>query len=121
MKPATVNLVIPRGATFRKGFQWVDKTTNTPRDLTGCSFRMQVRAAKSYPPQPVITEFSSINGKIVSADLLNGRWEISLQDEDTLLLNFPTAVYDIDVIFPSGEIKTPVEGLLEPRLKVTLP
>jgi hypothetical protein len=120
MKPAIVNLLISRGATFRKGFKWVDKATGLPRNLTACTFKMQVRAAKSYPPQPVIAEFSTLNGKIVSTDLLNGTWELFLQDEDTLLLNFPTAVYDIDVVFPSGDILTPVEGTFEPRIKVTL-
>jgi hypothetical protein len=118
MKPTTVNLTILRD--YIKGFQWIDKATNQPRDLTGCTFKMQVRAEKSFPASPVLAEFSSANGKITCATPLVGKWFLDLSKPETFALEFEKAVYDIDITFPSGDVLTPVEGTFDPILKVTL-
>lgn len=122
MIPIKLNLTVPRGGTWSKGFQWIDKETMLPRDLTGCVFKMQVRAEKTYPPSPVLAEFSSSNGKFVinAPDLLIGKWEIRLNNTDVLGLTFQKALYDIDITFPSGDVFTPVEGTFDPNFKVTL-
>lgn len=143
MKPTTVNLVVQRGASYDKGYQWLDRVLAlstdldyntlplnkdgkpyrlTPRNLTGCTFKMQVRAEKSFPASPVLAEFSTVNGKIVSSstDMLLGKWRINLSTVNTTALQFETAVYDIDITFPSGDLFTPVEGVFEPEMKVTL-
>jgi len=41
MKPATINLTLYQGSTFRKNFQWL--SGDTPTNLTNCEVRMQIR------------------------------------------------------------------------------
>jgi hypothetical protein len=120
MIPSIVNLTVARGVNYSKGFQWIDKETNLPRDLTGCTFKMQVRAAKTYPPSPVLAEYSTANGKIVAPDALLGKWVVKLTASDTAAAIFAKSVYDIDVTFPGLDVLTPVEGSFNPSLKVTL-
>jgi hypothetical protein len=120
MIPAIVNLTVARGANYSKGFQWIDKATSQPRDLTGCTFKMQVRAAKTFPASPILAEYSTANGKIIAPQAVIGKWLLDLEAADTLACTFPKAVYDIDVTFPGLDVLTPVEGYFNPALKVTL-
>lgn len=117
MTPVKLDLNIYKGSTYRKGFQWKVKSTNLPMDLTGCSIKMQVRSCKT--DTTVLLEASTTNGKIVLTDAANGKWQINLSPADTAALAFSKAVYDLDITFPSGDVFTPIEGVVSCTSQVT--
>ena len=113
-------LSMEQGATFVMSFAWVMESVTTPGepgaayDLTGCTARMQIR--KSLTSSPLVTATTE-NGKITIQGVL-GRVTVKLEDEDTDLLNVRTAVYDLEVEFPSGDVYRLLEGkvLISPNV-----
>lgn len=119
MKPSKLDIELTKGDTERRGFQWITKLNQTPMDLTDCVISLQVRAGKSSPD--VLLELSTVNGLIEITDALQGKWMIEFQPPDTAAFTFNKAVYDMQVVFPSGDTYTVIEGLIIANAEVTRP
>lgn len=122
---ATFDLDVDQGSTKRFSLTW---NTNTgtddapvlvPRDLTGCTAKMQVRVAHG---KPVLVEISteSVNGNIVlQTGGATGRLDIWLSDENTDLLTVKTTHYDLEVSFPGGDTYRLLQGKITTSLAIT--
>lgn len=107
-------LKIEQGATFTLGFVWhqagpvVDGevTPGDPYDLTGWVARMQIRKAQQ---SPALVDASSTNGKITLGGA-TGRIDVKLTDEDTDLLTTKTALYDLELENPTGDVFRLLQG-----------
>lgn len=117
MKPPDLNLEIYQGSTYRKNLQWIVKSTGLPKDLTGCTVKMQMRAYLGS--ETVIDELSTENGKIVLTDASQGKFQIILTPAQTVLYTFSKSVYDLDITFPVGDKYTLVKGTVTLYLQVT--
>lgn len=112
---AAVNraIKIEQGATFTLGFNWhkegpvVDDvvTPGDPYDLTGWSARMQVRKSVN---SPVLLNGSTQNGRIIMSE--EGRVDIKFTDEDTDVLTVKSALYDLELENPEGDVFRLLEG-----------
>lgn len=71
MTPAELNLEIYKGSTYRKSLQWIDKTSGLPMDLTGCTFKMQIR--DYLGSATVLDELTTANAKVVLVDAAMGK------------------------------------------------
>lgn len=103
---AKVALLIMQGATFRHKFTWqgADKRS---RNLTGYTAKMQIRATAAATA--VLQELSSVNGKISLGGNL-GTIDLHLTALETASYSWSTAVYDLELIAPSGDVYRLVEG-----------
>ena len=101
MQPASVDLMIYKGATFSKQFQWQTGSTPTPVDLTGCTARMQVR--KTVQDTAVLDTLTTENGKLVINDALLGKFKINLTAAQTGAYTFINAAYDLEIVYYGGE------------------
>lgn len=132
MPAKTMDLLIEQGATFDLTFTWADTvtengtTTNVPKNLTGCTARMQVRAGYG---KDVLLEATTANGRIIlDAD---GEVHILLPEvvTDTApIVITPTgtkvrrrAVYDLEVQWPDGRVDRVLEGKVTFSPNITRP
>lgn len=109
-KPFKDSITIYQGATFDVLRTWKTGTPAVPVDLTGCTARMHVRA-KQDAPTALIT-LTTENGGIVLGGAL-GTVRRLLTPEATAALNpadFRTAVYDLEVVFPGGQVRRLLAG-----------
>ncbi|NSW46216.1 MAG: BppU family phage baseplate upper protein [Bacteroidales bacterium] len=95
-----------KGDTF-KGCRFTVNVNNAPLNLTGCQIRMHLR---TNPLHDSKYELSTINGKIVIIDTINGIFEIPEQIIDIPAGNY---YYDIEITFPDGKVKTYINGRFE--------
>lgn len=100
-----------------------------PRDLTGCTLRMQIRPrVKSATVWVTATSDSledepEIGGRLVIGDdPTDGEVFIQLTDLDTMKVTKTKAVYDIELIHPEedGEVRPFVERVLMGSIANTL-
>jgi hypothetical protein len=117
MEPAKIDLTIYQGSTFSQEFQWKVGSPPTPVDLTGYSARMHIRQ-KINSPDPIIA-LTTENGRIVFKDRTNGIFSLEISATDTALLNFRSAVYDLEMVSPSGFVQRLMEGSVELSPEVT--
>ena len=117
MIPAKINLTIYQGTTFKKEFQWLIGTPPTPVDITGYTFRMQIREKIKDPD--FLVELTTENSKIVITTPVEGRFSLIVSHIETSLMDFKTAVYDLEVISPSGEVSRFCEGSVQISPEVT--
>lgn len=117
MKPATIDLTIYQGSTFSQKFQWKTGSPPVPVNLTGYSARMQIRE-KLRSPTPIIT-LTTENGGIIITDPENGIFSLEISAEDTANLNFRSAVYDLEFVYPSGVVRRLIEGSVTLSPEVT--
>ena len=116
MKPSKLDLDIYKGSTYRRGFQWLT-SDKTPMDLTSCEIKTQIRAYVDSPD--VLYEASTQNSKITLTEPLEGKFELEISSDDSKNWVFSKAVYDLDITFPSGDVFTVVEGLVNTKGQVT--
>jgi hypothetical protein len=131
---AVHDLTIKQGETFRLSMLYAlpptDGSTPTvdnvePVDLTGCTARMQVREKYGAP---VLLELTTENGGL-SLRGTEGWIDVLMTHEQTDELgNRPgerprprvqPALYDLEVTFPSGDVKRVVEGQIAFRSNIT--
>lgn len=89
---------------------------NKPADLQGMTARMQIRA--KIDSDVVILELSTANGGIV----INNQQKtisINIQQEQTQLLNFAQAVYDLEVTSSGGITTQFIQGSISLVKEVT--
>lgn len=118
MNPAKLDLEIYQGSTFRKGFQWKIQSTDLPMDLTGCQIKMQIK--ESACSNTAIIECSTANGGAVFESEIDAKWYVEILPEDTMLLSPIRYAYDMDVIFPSGDVYTIARGTIKVIAQVTV-
>lgn len=115
MTAAVRNLVIEQGATYEQGLVYND-SAGDPIDLTGCTARMHIREA--YDSEAEIIELTTENGRITLGGVL-GTIVLYIADEDTELLDFSSARYDLELVLPSGRVTRLLRGKVKLLLEVT--
>jgi len=126
MPAATYDVLIEQGATFRLPFVYGFRTGATdpatgapvvaPYDLTGCKARMHVRS--SVNSETPLLEASSDTGGI-TLEPTAGKITVTLTDEQTATLTGRRAVYDLEVEYPSGDVKRVLQGKVTISAEVT--
>lgn len=112
--PAKIKLNIEQGATFRYSLNWTAE--DVPVDLTGCTARMQIRLDVGSPV--VIAELLTQNAGIV-LNTTPGQVDLYISATNTAAFNFDTAVYDLEIMFSSGDVCRLIEGEVVLSLEVT--
>lgn len=134
-----VDHVIEQGATFDFDFTWADTvtgvdangtTTSTmaPKDLTGCTARMQVRCGYG---KPVMLEATTENGRITLGGTA-GTVRIDLDATVTdaaPIRTLPSGKkvlarrgrYDLEIAWPDGRVDRVLEGRIAFRANITRP
>jgi hypothetical protein len=116
MAAATVNLpVVEKGSTYRHSLTWKD-SSNIPINLIGASARMQIR--ESYLSTSPLIELNTFNGRITISPGL-GKIDLYISAEDTTTLEGIGGIYDLEVIFTSGDITRLIEGKIIFKPEVT--
>lgn len=108
MRTATYDLNCNQGATFDQSFRFGTKDPVTggfgsPHDLTGRTFKMQVR--EKHGDDDILIDLSTENGGII-LDGPDGAIRLIVPAEITTLLPALTGVYDIEM--KDGSIVTRV-------------
>lgn len=101
MSAGKIDLIIEKGATYRKTFIW-KQTNETPINLTGYTARAQIREneyAASFD-----LELTTENGGIVITPL-DGKIELYISDTDTSAVSLNHGVYDLELLVGSDVIK----------------
>ncbi len=106
MPAAKKDLYIEQGATFEFSLVWTDET-DTPKDLTGFSARMQIRATVESNTALVSLTSPSGGMSIVAAE---GRVNVLISDEQTASLNIKKGVYDLEVEGGDGRVYRLLQG-----------
>lgn len=102
LRPAQYNIKIWRNDTWSQTFAILADTT--PVDLTGCTIVIQVRQTPSSAT--VDLTLSTANSSISIGGL--NRNQITLNKKVDVAAG--SYVYDMNVTFPSGEVKTYIWG-----------
>ncbi|WP_120967060.1 hypothetical protein [Comamonas sp. lk] len=105
-----VKLQINQGATFVDRVIWrtgATKATLAPVDLTGCRARAQVRSDIDSPD--VLLEMTTENGRIVLGGP-SGEIHITIDAATTAAFQWESGVYDLEIIFPNGQVTRFLEG-----------
>ena len=113
--PAKLKLTIYQGATFRKRLTW-RAPSKAPIDLTGCTARMQIRA-KIEATTPLLT-LTTENGGI-SLGGTAGTIELLIDADDTAALTWTSGVYDLEIVFPGGQVTRLTYGSVTVSPEVT--
>lgn len=113
-------IAIEQGATWTLGFNWHQagadaNTPGDPYDLTGWVARMQIRRRQGTP---ILLDASTSNGKIVLGTT-NGRVDIKFSDEDTDGLATASALYDLELENPAGDVFRLLEGAVTVSPNIT--
>ena len=111
-----LNAVIPQGATY-KGFDFVYRDPNdTPIDLTGYTARMHFREKHTDPDPPL---YAATDGDDITLGGAAGTIVIVIPAATTAAWTFKTAVYDLELVEPDGEVVRLVEGRITVTPEVT--
>lgn len=115
MAAAKQNIRIEQGATFRLSLQWI--ANMTPVNLLGFQARMQIRS--EVASQSIIHELTTMNGGILFKDENNGQIELFISHVQTASFEFISAVYDLELHAPNGDVTRLLEGKATLSLEVT--
>lgn len=96
------NLFIEQGQTWFDDVLLTQYPGGPPLDLTGMSLVMQIRP--DVASDVVLIELSTANGRITTEPLA-GIVRKRISAADTALLNFDTAVYDIELRTTAEEVR----------------
>jgi len=107
MTPFKVKLQIYQGSTFRWHASVVSGTTAAAVDLTGYTARMQARVAIT-DAIPVF-ELTTENGGITLGGTA-GTIDLYLSAVATAAMSWDTAVYDLELISPTGDVIRYIAG-----------
>lgn len=93
-------------------------SSGAPLDLTGYAARMQLRESVDSPT--VLVELTTANGFLaITSPATSGELTITIPTGTTTLLDFDTAVYDLELVQPDGEAKRLLEGTVTFSREVT--
>jgi hypothetical protein len=116
--PGKLNLKFYQGASYFKRLTWyaAPRSAGIPRDLTGCTARMQIRPTRASPI--VLLELTTENGRLVLGGTA-GTIEINVAFEDTAAMTFDCAVYDLEVVLADATVQRVVRGNVHNSKEVT--
>lgn len=121
---AKVNLCIGQGETFRKNFIWKTGEPAQAVDLTGWQARMQIRESIdaddviiSLHTEPQQLDAETLTGTITLSSV--GEIELFIGHEETEQMDFDSAVYDLEVISPSNDVRRLIAGKVTLSREVT--
>jgi len=125
MPAAKKNLSIEQGATWRDSYVLLQSAPvgtpvadMLPVDLTGYSARMQVRP--DYASATVLVDLTVANGGItITAAAGKISLYISAADTSALAFTDTTAVYDLELIEPAGDVIRLLRGSISLSPEVT--
>lgn len=109
-------LKIYQGATFRDVTTWRAGAPAQPVDLTGCTARMQVRQRIDAPA--VLAELNTTNGGVMLGGTA-GTITLHLTAVQTAAIAWTSGVYDLEVVFPSGDVRRLFYGTVTVSPEVT--
>lgn len=111
MSAARDNLIIEKGATFKKTYLYRD-ANNIAIDLSSYDGRMQIRETMQSTIVLVELTSSPAAGITIEANAETGRIDIRIGADVTDTLNFVTGVYDLELYDPLDvtEVIRLVEG-----------
>lgn len=114
MKRFRYDPTIIKGSTFRRVFQLLQPDGVTPVNLTGYQVRSHMR--NRYED----TVFVDMHATILPPEA-EGRVQLLLSAEETMVLRYQKAVYDIELVYPNLEVQQIVYGtvLIEPEVTRT--
>ena len=105
MAAAKLDLLIDKGATFRRTFFWKTRSGTgviSDVDLSGFTARMKIRLKRS-DPDPPLAELTTANGGIVlESGGETGRIDLFISDTTTAAYTWSAAVYDLELIDAGG-------------------
>ena len=111
----TYNIVADQGATFSRAFiKKDDEKRIIP--LTGYTARMQVR--ESYDSTGIVLNLNTDNDYII-IDGSRGIISVVVPDDETRILNPGEYVYDLELIYPDGQVERMLMGTFTVRREVT--
>lgn len=115
MTAGVYDITCEQGATFRRVFTWLDENEQ-PINLTGCSARMQVR-----PTHKSTTKWIDITSATSAMTLGGALGTITVVQSAavTALLPVNRGVYDLEIVFASGEVERILEGAFQVTPEVT--
>lgn len=116
MTPGILNLKIYQGATFRRTVT-INNSLGVAINLTGATARMQIR--EFIAATTTIIELNEANGRALITDAAGGVITLMIADEDTALLTFAKAVYDLEVEYADGTVDRVLQGTVTLSLEVT--
>lgn len=114
--PVKRSLKIYQGATFRDQITWRAGAPASPVDLTGATARMQART-RIDSPAPLI-ELTTANGGVVLGGAA-GTVTLFLSATQTAAITWTGGVYDLEVTFPSGDVRRLFYGSVAVSPEVT--
>lgn len=110
MTAGRVDLYIEQGATYRRTWRWNTVSTDglvlTPINLTGYIARMQIRRSQGAPATVSLT---TENGGITLGGAA-GTVTVYMTDDQTDLLQPKSAVYDLELEAPNGDVYRFIQG-----------
>lgn len=113
MLPVSKNITVYQGDTFDLVFRLRNPDTSEGPgsyiDLTGCTAKAQVRSTEIDPT--VLAEFTP------TVDGVNG--QVSLRLSSTQTAGLAAGVWDVQLTFPDGTIKTYLKGTVTVVKEVT--
>lgn len=118
MTPVKKDFIVYKGDTWRKGFQWKVKDSDTPMDLTDCIIKMQIKLC-SDDTTAVLELSTTGSGIVISEPATDGKFTVTMLATDTAAFEFNQAVYDLEIKFPSGDVFTIIAGKIIARTEVT--
>lgn len=117
--PSKIKLTIYQGSTFRwratiKSGASADVAVVT--DLTGYTARMQIRS--DITSDTILFSLTTENGGITIGDAA-GTVDYYISDTDTSAIDWDSAVYDTELIAPSGDVRRYFYGAVVVSPEVT--
>jgi hypothetical protein len=118
MSAGTKNFEIEQGANFSATLTWKDPDGN-PIIITDYTIRMMARVTME-DAEPVIT-LSTVSppGGIIITDGAGGKFQITMNAAQTAALNFNEALYDLEMVSPTGHVTRLIEGKIALKHEVT--
>jgi hypothetical protein len=89
----------------------------TSHSLAGCTARMQIRQAINSPVLVSLT--SESGGLILEAEAVTGQIDLVISAEQSALLETRKAVYDLELVYPSGDVVRLLQGKITISMNVT--
>lgn len=116
MVPFRQRLTIYQGSTFR--WHAVLKNGKPPvaTDLTGYTARMQIRS--EVEATNVLVSLTTENGGIALGGV-DGTIDLLIDAATTATYTWESGVYDIEFIYPSGEVQRKIQGTVTVSPEVT--
>lgn len=114
--PAKLKFTIYQGATFRKRLTWKTGPLSSPVDLTGCTARMQVRSSVDSPI--VLLPLTTENGGIALGGTA-GTIDLYVSDAGTTAITWSGGVWDLEIVYPGGDVTRLAQGSISVSPEVT--